>query len=333
MDANREKPNFQIPKSQNRRHDLHRWDFGILAFGVLFFGIFAATACVPSTRPVVKIGLVAPFEGRYREIGEEIIYAVRLAVREANERGGVSGYSIELMAYDDMGDAALAEEQARKVATDPQVVGVIGHWLDSTTVAAAPVYADSGIPFLAVTVSPELDASAFRLWYTESAYLAAAPETTHCPVPCDSLENLEWLTSNLQSPISDLQISGPSLWGMNQFLRLVGDSAEGTYVLTPAPLPADSTDPTFADRYRAISPGIEPRYLAVLGYDAANLLLEAISQDLKLNNMPTRSGVESALAQVDYAGLSGRFSFDSEKDWEGAKGWVYVWREGQLVEP
>jgi ABC-type branched-subunit amino acid transport system substrate-binding protein len=334
MDALEENPNFQtcgersrtIPKSQKRPLGSPRWVFGILALGIL-------TSCVPSTRPIVKIGLVAPFEGRYREIGEEIVYAVRLAVREANERGGVGGYSIELMAYDDRGDPAMAEEQAQKMATDPRVVGVLGHWLDSTTLAAAPVYAASDIPFLATTASPELDSSAFRLWYTESIYLTTAPDSVHCPLPCDSLENLDWLTSNLQSPISNLQASGPSLWGLNQFPRLVGDSAEGTYVLTPAPLPADSTDPTFADRYRAVSPGVEPRYLAVLAYDATNLLLEAIAQDLQSNKLPTRSGVESALAEIDYTGLSGEFSFDSERNWEEAKGWVYVWREGQLVEP
>jgi len=42
------------------------------------------TACSASTQPVVKIGLVAPFEGRYRPIGYEAIYAARLAIREIN---------------------------------------------------------------------------------------------------------------------------------------------------------------------------------------------------------------------------------------------------------
>src|SRR5437773_8430394 len=53
-------------------------------------------ACVPVTRPIVKIGLVAPFEGRYRDVGYEVIYAVRLAVREANASGGVAGFAVEL---------------------------------------------------------------------------------------------------------------------------------------------------------------------------------------------------------------------------------------------
>ena len=46
------------------------------------------SACA-STQPVIKIGLVAPFEGRFRAIGYEAVYAARLAIREINARGGV----------------------------------------------------------------------------------------------------------------------------------------------------------------------------------------------------------------------------------------------------
>lgn len=111
-------------------------------------------ACLPTTRPVIKIGLVAPFEGRYRDVGYEVIYAVRLAVREANARGGVAGHTVELMALDDSGEADMAVEQARKLGTDPLVVGVIGHWLDETTKAAAAAYVQAGLPMLAATDAP-----------------------------------------------------------------------------------------------------------------------------------------------------------------------------------
>ena len=40
------------------------------------------TGCLQTPPHVVKIGLVAPFEGRYREIGYDVIPAARLAVRE-----------------------------------------------------------------------------------------------------------------------------------------------------------------------------------------------------------------------------------------------------------
>ncbi len=306
----------------------------------LFILSLFIASCTPSTRPSLKIGLVAPFAGRYREVGEEVIYAIRLAVREANAAGGIGGYTVELMALDDGGDPARAAEQAHKLATDPQVVGVIGHWLDSTTLAAAPVYADFGIPFLATTTFPDLNPAAFRLWLTDSAYLAAAPDTSHCPLPCDSLEDLSWLQSTIplrfapgtivSNHAKRSKISGPPLWGLSQFPRLLGDEADDINIIAPAPLPADSSDPDFADRYRSISPGVAPHFLAVLAYDAAKILFSAIEQNIKIDGLPTRSGVAAALAQTDYNGLSGHFSFNSDRDWAEGKGWVYQWQDGIL---
>ena len=294
---------------------------------------FLLSACYPVTRPVVKIALVAPFEGRYRDVGYEVIYAARLAVREANASGGIAGYSVELLALDDSGDPDMAVAQARKVAADPLVVGVIGHWLDTTTLAAAPEYDAEGIPLLATTSSPNLPASAFRLWPTDDALKAAMPDALHCPAPCDTLENLDWLITNDQSPISNLQIVGPPLWGQPQFVSLAGDAAEGVYFVAPAPLPADSADPSFADRYRAISNGGEPRSYAVLAYDATRLLFDAIARDVKAKREPTRGGVSTSLAESNYAGLSGHFSFDSDHNWAEGRGWVYQWREEKSIKP
>ena len=99
--------------------------------------LFLAGCTFPgSTQPIVKIGLVAPFEGRYRSIGYEAIYAARLAIREINAQGGVSGYRIELVALDDRGQPDRAIESARQLAIDPQVVTVIGHYRPDSTEAA-----------------------------------------------------------------------------------------------------------------------------------------------------------------------------------------------------
>ncbi|MCJ7548609.1 MAG: ABC transporter substrate-binding protein, partial [Anaerolineae bacterium] len=54
---------------------------------------------------IVKVGLVAPFEGSYRHVGYDAVYAARLAVREINAAGGIAGRQLELVAYDDRGDA------------------------------------------------------------------------------------------------------------------------------------------------------------------------------------------------------------------------------------
>ena len=111
--------------------------------------VWMMTGCQPvRVQPSVKIGLVAPFEGPYRAIGYEVIYAVRLALREANAAGGVGGYSVELVAFDDGADPVKAVEEARKVVADPDVVAVLGHFRGDTTRAAVEVYAEAGVPLV-----------------------------------------------------------------------------------------------------------------------------------------------------------------------------------------
>lgn len=110
------------------------------------------SACA-STQPVIKIGLVAPFEGRFRAIGYEAIYAARLAIREVNARGGVNGYRLELVALDDRGEAERASEAARQLIIDPQVVAVIGHYRPTTTAAALNDYCADALPIVAIETS------------------------------------------------------------------------------------------------------------------------------------------------------------------------------------
>jgi len=102
----------------------------------------AAAGCLPglSTRPTLKIGLVAPFEGLYRHLGYEALHAARLAIRERNQSGGVEGYLVELVALNDDQDPEAATQRAREMAVDPDIVGVIGHFGDETTLAALQVY-------------------------------------------------------------------------------------------------------------------------------------------------------------------------------------------------
>jgi ABC-type branched-subunit amino acid transport system substrate-binding protein len=115
--------------------------------------ILLLPACA-SVKPVVKIGLVAPFEGRDRAIGYDAVYAARLAVRQANAAGGIGGYRVSLVALDDGGNATLAGQTAAALAVDADVVAVVGHYLPETTAAAAKVYANAGLPLLPAGAPP-----------------------------------------------------------------------------------------------------------------------------------------------------------------------------------
>jgi hypothetical protein len=133
----------------------------------LFLGscclLLAACSFPGSVKPTVKVGLSAPFEGLSRDLGYESLHAVRLAVRERNEAGGVGGrYLVELVALNDFNEPEEAVVQARKMAVDPGVLGVLGGWSPETARSAVPEYERLELAFL--TPEPET-----------IIYLAAAP--------------------------------------------------------------------------------------------------------------------------------------------------------------
>jgi hypothetical protein len=88
-------------------------------------------------------------------LGYEALHAARLAVRERNAKGGVGQrYLVELVALNDLNEADKAVEQARKMAVDPGVLGVLGG-LSQETERAATEYEQLGLTFLI----PEADIS------------------------------------------------------------------------------------------------------------------------------------------------------------------------------
>ncbi|MBK8901400.1 MAG: ABC transporter substrate-binding protein [Anaerolineaceae bacterium] len=136
----------------------HRLPITVHRLPITVYGLlitFFLTACA-SVQPVVKIGLVAPFEGAQRELGYDAIYAARLAVREINQSGGIGGYRVALVALDDGGDVQLAAETAASLTIDPAVVAVIGHGLAETTAVAHPVYIEANLPLLPLGSAPFL---------------------------------------------------------------------------------------------------------------------------------------------------------------------------------
>jgi ABC-type branched-subunit amino acid transport system substrate-binding protein len=135
-----------------------RWSFFLL-LGLL------STACGPIavTRPVTKVGLVAPFEGTQRARGYEALYAAKLALREHNTSGGAAGWQVELVALDQDDQPDLALRQARALAVDPDVTYVIGLATAAETGQLRQQYSALGLPVefvdLASADHPSLDSN------------------------------------------------------------------------------------------------------------------------------------------------------------------------------
>lgn len=138
--------------------------------------LVAALAGCASVDPVVKIGLVAPFEGRHRAIGYDALYSARLATRQINAAGGIGGHRVALVALDDRGDAQLARDAAASLALDPGVMAVVGHFIPETTDAARPTYEMNNLPFVAIGKAPFAPVDPSRLPTAfHDAYAAVTP--------------------------------------------------------------------------------------------------------------------------------------------------------------
>ncbi len=120
---------------------------------------------VAATKPLLKIGLVAPFEGLKRPVGYEVLYAVKLAIREHNQGGGVNGYLVELVALNDNDDSQEAIQRAREMIVDPNVMGVIGYFSSATAAAVGDEYHRAGLALISPTASVRVDyPEVFRLY-------------------------------------------------------------------------------------------------------------------------------------------------------------------------
>lgn len=68
---------------------------------------------------IAKIALLAPFEGQYREIGYNALYALRLAYDD------VDSTSLQLLTVDDGGTVVSAVHRVRALNLDPAVIAII----------------------------------------------------------------------------------------------------------------------------------------------------------------------------------------------------------------
>jgi branched-chain amino acid transport system substrate-binding protein len=146
-------------------------------YGLVVVSLLALSGCtlwflhIPyqGTRPLVKIGLAAPFEGLDRPLGYEALSGVKLALAERNAAGGVGGYMVELVALNDFGEPEEAYLQAGEFAADADVLGVVTGWSDETARASLSGYSQTGLAVVVPwSVAPELADS-----YSGMLFLAA----------------------------------------------------------------------------------------------------------------------------------------------------------------
>ncbi|MGH8963714.1 MAG: branched-chain amino acid ABC transporter substrate-binding protein [Actinomycetes bacterium] len=109
----------------------------------------AASACDTSKGTLI-VGMIVPLSGGLSAFGVGMRNSAELAIKQANAACKVPGYELVLQAEDDQSTPQVAGQAATLLASDPNVVGVIGTLNSSTGQTVQPILAERDI----VTISP-----------------------------------------------------------------------------------------------------------------------------------------------------------------------------------
>lgn len=230
-------------------------------FPALVFMMLLLSACAAVPPSPLKIALLAPFEGQYREIGYEALYAAQLSLHES-----ASPSSYIILPLDDGGTEVTARERAKALTYESSVVFVLalGPYATATDVQAA--YGD--LPVLMV------------------GYWPSSP----------ARENIAALTADLRDVLPtvsdptlypDEGLVGAELLSLPQF-----DVREGCTVWSSA----HPIDEAFATRYAAMNQfAPPPRLITPLVYDAVSIAVKTVQEGLLLRDVDI-TGINGTIA-------------------------------------
>lgn len=276
-----------------RRRVLRR----LLAGGIAcVFAVLLGACAVVKSQPVGRVALFAPFEGRYREVGYNALYAARLAFADAGNP------AFELFAVDDGGTLQRAVDRARALALDPSIVAAVILGYDASAETTLDALGD--IPALIVGNWADQESSPTRYWLSNPGINASL---TTAPYP-----------SVTEAAATETPLVGGDVFALQGF-RELHNALEGVTVLSSGNLP----DEAFAERYRASDPfAPEPGLLTSLTYDAFRLVLADAQHD--------RASMNDRIRLTSYEGLNGVFTL-AQGYWQEAPLHQFRYVNGQLT--
>ncbi|MEW6639107.1 MAG: ABC transporter substrate-binding protein [Pseudomonadota bacterium] len=103
-----------------------------------------------SAQQTIKIGSILSSTGPASFLGEPEDKTLRMYIDKINSAGGVDGKKLELVVYDDGGDANKARTFATRLIEDDKVVAMVGGSTTGTTMAMIPVFEEAQVPFISL---------------------------------------------------------------------------------------------------------------------------------------------------------------------------------------
>lgn len=127
---------------------------GFILVGMVILFIVGLSVFISIAQaPPIKIGMCAPISGYAAFYGEHIVFGAKLAIDEVNEKGGVLGRKVELIAEDDKNIPAEAVSAAEKLITKDQIVALSASMGSSPALAIMPKVNEAKVPMFVQTAT------------------------------------------------------------------------------------------------------------------------------------------------------------------------------------
>ncbi|SHJ55904.1 ABC transporter substrate-binding protein [Propionispora hippei] len=345
----------------------------------------ALTGCGSSSSNEIKIGVLDELTGGNATMGTSAANGAKMAIKEANAKGGVLGKQIQTVVADNKSEPSESANAMTKLTTQDKVVAVTGVFSSSNAIAASSVAESSQVPFLAVgATNPKVTVDAesgkvkdytFRVCFidpfqgtvganfvlntlklqkaailvdsssdyskglsaffkdaftkgggsilAEEAYLqkdqdfktiltkikALNPEIIYVP---GYYEEVGKIVKQARELGMNIPIVGGDGWDSPKLVEVATAPAlNNTYFTNHYSV--EDTSPVsqaFVEAYKK-EYGQAPDAMAVLGYDAANVLIDAIS---RANSEEPAKIREALAATKDYPAITGSTTFNATHD-------------------
>jgi branched-chain amino acid transport system substrate-binding protein len=119
----------------------------LLLMAVPAVGIASASGA--AAKPTYVIGYEGPLSGGNLQLGLNMVFAVELAINQANA-SGKNPFKLQLAKYDDQGDPTVSPTEAQSAVANKKLIAVVGPAFSGATAAAEPYYSKAHV----ATVSP-----------------------------------------------------------------------------------------------------------------------------------------------------------------------------------
>ena len=113
-------------------------------------GLSLALAAPATAQEPIRIGSFLSVTGPASFLGAPEQKTLEMQVEKINAEGGVLGRKLQLIVYDDAGDAEKARTFAKRLLEQDKVDVIVGGSTTGTTMAAVPLAEAAGVPFISL---------------------------------------------------------------------------------------------------------------------------------------------------------------------------------------